>query len=404
VIALKNAGLNTVRIPLGYWIVEPLVDRTTEHYPRGGIKFLANGVNMLRKAGIQVILDHHALPGAQAKNQMFAGNCTSTPQFYTDYNYGRALIWSAVMTFISHVHPHFESVFSIQAANEPLMDATQTPGLGDFQKNYVRIVRAMEWLIGVDVQGCSTLEGSPSMTNLNERLAEARTRDKLGLLTPPVVDALNQSFPMLCSIAQELDWTVDFTTCQERSMITTNFMDILWQYNNPSNPSEAAIGPQAYDHHLYYSFGGVADADPDAYMRNLCNRTDIQKDVAAGNTPVWYGEFSLATQFNATDDFLRKWADAQKLMYSQGAGWLFWSFKIEATNPYERQWSYFEGLRRGYFTMDPSQLHDPNVCVPYRNSSSNSTTPKRRDDDEFTRDYLPRAVRRHELFKSRRTY
>jgi hypothetical protein len=35
----------------------------------------ANGVDMLRKAGIQVILDHHALPGAQAKNQMFAGKC-----------------------------------------------------------------------------------------------------------------------------------------------------------------------------------------------------------------------------------------------------------------------------------------------------------------------------------------
>jgi hypothetical protein len=29
-------------------------------------------------------------------------------------------------------------------------------------------------------------------------------------------------------------------------------MDILWQYNDPSDPSEAAIGPQAYDHHLYY--------------------------------------------------------------------------------------------------------------------------------------------------------
>jgi hypothetical protein len=92
------------------------------------------------------------------------------------------------------------------------------------QKNYVRIVRAMEWLIGVDVQGCSTLEGSPNMTNLNERLAEARTRDNLGLLTPPVVDALNQSFPMLYSIAQELDWTVDFSTFQERSVITTKFI------------------------------------------------------------------------------------------------------------------------------------------------------------------------------------
>ena len=41
-----------------------------------------------------------------------------------------------------------------------------------------------------------------------------------------------------------------------------------------------------------------------------------------GDLPLWYGEWSLATQFNATDDFLYKWADAQKLMYSQTAGWL----------------------------------------------------------------------------------
>jgi hypothetical protein len=74
------------------------------------------------------------------------------------------------------------------------------------------------------------------------------------------------------------------------------------------------------------------------------------------NTPMWVGEWALSTQFNATDDFLKKWADAQKLAYSQGAGWLvrsfylrdqigciyptsqFWSFKLEATNPLVTQW------------------------------------------------------------------
>ena len=56
-----------------------------ENYPRGGIKYLVcythlahflklklgrqeNGLHMLRKAGIQVILDHHALPGVQTVN------------------------------------------------------------------------------------------------------------------------------------------------------------------------------------------------------------------------------------------------------------------------------------------------------------------------------------------------
>jgi hypothetical protein len=33
-------------------------------------------------------------------------------------------------------------------------------------------------------------------------------------------------------------------------------------------------------------------------------------------------EWGLPTEFNATDAFLYKWADAQKLAYSQGAGWL----------------------------------------------------------------------------------
>lgn len=34
-----------------------------------------------------------------------------------------------------------------------------------------------------------------------------------------------------------------------------SFMDMTWQYNNPPNPADAKDGPQAYDDHLYYSFG-----------------------------------------------------------------------------------------------------------------------------------------------------
>ncbi len=37
-----------------------------------------------------------------------------------------------------------------------------------------------------------------------------------------------------------------------------SFMDILWQHNSPANPADAAIGPQSYDHHLYYRFGQVS--------------------------------------------------------------------------------------------------------------------------------------------------
>jgi hypothetical protein len=88
----------------------------------------------------------------------------------------------------------------------------------------------------------------------------------------------------------------------------------------------------------------------------------IQADAALGDSPLLFGEWGLATQFSATDQFLSMWADAQKLAYSQGAGWMvsgvsffdvlvciliccvllqFWNFKVEestAANNLSRQW------------------------------------------------------------------
>lgn len=35
------------------------------------------------------------------------------------------------MTALSHLDPNFGSVVALEAVNEPIMDATQTPGYGD---------------------------------------------------------------------------------------------------------------------------------------------------------------------------------------------------------------------------------------------------------------------------------
>ena len=54
----------------------------------------------------------------------------------------------------------------------------------------------------------------------------------------------------------------------------------------------------------------------------------IQADAALGNSPLWFGEWGLPTQFNATNEFLYKWADAQKWAYSQSAGWIVSSSRL----------------------------------------------------------------------------
>jgi hypothetical protein len=48
--------------------------------------------------------------------------------------------------------------------------------------------------------------------------------DTLGLLAPPVIEALRASFPMLLYIAEELQWTIDFTASQDRLPITTKLV------------------------------------------------------------------------------------------------------------------------------------------------------------------------------------
>ena len=92
---------------------------------------------------------------------------------------------------------------------------------------------------------------------------------------------------------------------------------------------------------MVYRFGGVADATPDAYMSSICSTSTrlfpvyefplirpivdlhrVQTDAQKNNSPLWFGEWGLSTQFNATDSFLDNWADAQKRAYSAGAGWI----------------------------------------------------------------------------------
>ncbi|KAJ7813146.1 glycoside hydrolase family 5 protein [Mycena olivaceomarginata] len=373
--ALADAGINTVRIPLGYWIIEALVDRKTEFYPRGGLDQLRRGLQQLHKAGIVAILDHHAVPGVQTPTR-----CTNDVEFYVHliplfsfatayglhvprlpYNYHRALIWTSVMTVLSHVDPAFANAVAIEAVNEPIMDATQTPGYGDFQKNFVRVVRATEFLLGVPAPGFPAIP-APANGNFTAMLPNIQTS---AVFTAEVRSVLQDAVPILLKLGI-------FGLSRRKTPLVTNFMDINWQNNNPANPADAQMGPQGYDNHLYYVFGGVADPNPTAYLTSICNLPRVQNDKVLGNSPLWFGEWGLPVQFETTDDFLRDWADAQKLAYSKGAGWIFWNFKIEKSElagDMAREWSYLEGLRLGFMTKDPSKVHNESVCAPYITSA-----------------------------------
>lgn len=70
---MREYGLNTIRIPVGYWLKEDLVDKDSEHFPRGGMEYLADICDWAGDAGMYIIMDFHGLPGAQQAKQPFTG-------------------------------------------------------------------------------------------------------------------------------------------------------------------------------------------------------------------------------------------------------------------------------------------------------------------------------------------
>uniref|UniRef100_A0A0D2XZ75 glucan endo-1,6-beta-glucosidase n=1 Tax=Fusarium oxysporum (strain Fo5176) TaxID=660025 RepID=A0A0D2XZ75_FUSOF len=106
---MLSYGLNTIRVPLGYWLKEDLVD-DSEHFPKGGLEYLTQLCGWASDRGFYIILDLHGAPGAQEPNQPFTGQYAPTVGFYSDYNYGRAIEWLEWMTDIIHTKKEYRNV------------------------------------------------------------------------------------------------------------------------------------------------------------------------------------------------------------------------------------------------------------------------------------------------------
>jgi glucan endo-1,6-beta-glucosidase len=120
------------------------------------------------------------------------------------------------MTGLSHLDPAFSNVVAIEAVNEPIMDASLTPGygncasilfllslhhtdLGAVQKNFVQVMRTVELMLGIPVSGYKPFQGSPNM-NFTLTMAQAVST----VTIPEVQNAVIQAIPILLQISLEL--------------------------------------------------------------------------------------------------------------------------------------------------------------------------------------------------------
>lgn len=75
---MASYGLNTIRIPVGYWMDETLVNHDTEHFPQGGFKYLEKVCGWASDQGFYITIDLHGAPGAQRAQKPSPGQVSAT--------------------------------------------------------------------------------------------------------------------------------------------------------------------------------------------------------------------------------------------------------------------------------------------------------------------------------------
>lgn len=118
-------------------------------------------------------------------------------------------------------------------------------------------MRAVEISLGIPVPGITLPESSSvsSASNATGALSGAAT----SIFNAEVRQVLLDAIPILAQVVEQLSINTVFgqnglrSLLKERQPLVTTFMDVNWQFNDPANPAAAAIGPQGYDNHLYYS-------------------------------------------------------------------------------------------------------------------------------------------------------
>ena len=131
------------------------------------------------------------------------------------------------MTALSHLDSNFDGVAAIEAMNEPIMDANQTPGLGGCMKitlffmknnltdiffvvqvNFVQTVRAVELSLGIPIPG---ITNAPSSNAANVSAALSGTSTLSSIFNAEVRQVLLDSIPILAQVSEQLGLNTEFT-------------------------------------------------------------------------------------------------------------------------------------------------------------------------------------------------
>lgn len=321
---IKNAGLNHVRLPIGYWAWD--VSRG-EPYHQGQLSYLTSAIGWARQVGLKVIIDLHGAPGSQ-NGYDNSGQKMSYPTWHTSSD-NIARTNAIIKTLASWYSSQTDTVVGIAPLNEPA---------GYFGSDVMNVVRQY-WY---DSYG-------------NIRYPYGNSQQ--GALLEVIHDAF-----------QPLDYWNGFeTTGFDGVMMDTHYYGVFSQGEvsrswDQQVQAACARGPQLQSFDLWTVVGewSLAFTDCAKYLngRGIGARYDGSYPGSSYVGTCSYFTGSGSTFGNDYKGFLRRFWEAQVTSFERGGGWIFWTWKAENAD----EWSYSAGLNYGWIPQDPTQRIYGNVC------------------------------------------
>ncbi|KAJ3559849.1 hypothetical protein NPX13_g9479 [Xylaria arbuscula] len=304
---IASYGLNTIRIPVGFWIKEDLV-YDDEYYPRGGLKYLDRLVGWASDAGLYVIMDLHGAPGSQSPNEEFTGHGTAVPGFFTDANYERANQFLEWMTERIHTNDAYSTVGMIEVINEPIKRRVNATDADDMLENFYPAA----W---------DRIRGRES---------------ELGIA--------------------------------DEDMLQIQYMGSNWGSGHPEKYLNDTTGLY-FDDHVYWRFDTRSGDNQTSYIDAVCSLYTPEADVIVGEFSVSVAsdvqnndEFGIQGH-PENKQFYTDFFAAQVSIYEKSGGWVYWSWKCNWINEFnDWRWCYKTAVEAGAIPDDASTAASLSPC------------------------------------------
>lgn len=316
---IANAGLNHVRIPIGYWAVAPL---DGDPYVQGQLDVLDNAIGWARSAGIKVMLDVHGAPGSQ--NGFDNSGRYGPIEWQTGDTVAQTV--TAIKNLASRYSGDGDVVTAIELLNEPQGSSLNLDGIKDFYNSGYQTVRdnAGETAVCIhdafqDFQtywnGFFTENNPNTNTMLDTHQYQVFSTEQLALSPTDHVSAA-------CDLGGRLAGTDKWTIVGEWTGALTDCAKWL-----------NGLGKGARYDGTYESDSAIGS----------CN-----------------GKYTGSVADLSSDDKsnIRHFIEAQLDAYEQHTGWIFWTWRVESAP----EWNMRDLLSNGLFPQPLTDRQYPGQC------------------------------------------